>query len=521
LEDARKQKNVPNQIKAMHKLQIAHYFQGGGRRAQVYTYLFLKILEDNNSRIEGLTAKESEDYVLDFMILYHKISIELGDQNGYGSPFPSWIKRLLEKENSTSDKKSLVKIYSGLAYLYKKNQQFKNAELYYKKLLSIDIRTVQMSPSEKVNFLLTYTEVLRIFAENALERGISQINIVHKANKESLPILDSYFDLNIAYLYYSANQFQESLNSLKTNFSRIDSLPYYLKFLTLELLGDNYVSLGGDLLKPNGLYSQVLFESEKIRLSQGSDLVNLFLESRVTLKQLRVRYRQKSISDSDISEIIDLASTVPYPLSRVGSQSRWDDLSQENSLVENILLKRGTVWDAFVVSEVTRGQYTKAFAAGGSFVPISQQEYSARSCIDRKSGCTSDSDSAFLQGLEIAGKNAMLPLTAQKIVRIVSSQNTNLKEANTQDNSAEIKPKTTIIQYFYSFRNEKPTEIHFYVVQPESDLLKIKPIIRCVNLQINQISETCAKYQSSIVNVKVLKGKMISIKLKMKLIKKD
>lgn len=501
-EEARKQKNIPNQIKAMHRLQIAHYFQSGGRRAQVYTYLFSKILEDNNNKIQGLTAKESEDYILDFIILYHKISIETGNQSGYGSSFPIWVKRLVEKEKSTLDKKSLVKIYSGLAYLYKKDQQLKNAELYYKKLNSIDINSVAMSPLEKVSFLLTYTEVLRIFTENDLERGISQIGSIRKANKESLPILNSYFDLNIAYLYYSANQFRESLNSLRTNSSRIDSLPYYLKFLTLELLGDNYVSLGGDLLKPNGLYSQVLIELEKIGFSQGSDLVNLFLESRVTLKQLRVRYRQNGISDGDIFEIIDLSSTAPYPRSRVGSQSQWNGLSQENFLVENILLKRGSVWDAFVVSEVTRGQYTKAFAAGGgSSVPISKEEYMAQSCIDRKIACSSD-DSAFLQGLEIAGKNAMFPLTAQKIAKIVSSQNTNLTDVNIRDNAARIKSKTTIIQYFYNFRNEKPTEIHFYVVQPESNLLKIKPIVRCVNLQINQISEICAKRQSSVVNIK-------------------
>jgi CHAT domain-containing protein/tetratricopeptide (TPR) repeat protein len=501
LEEARKQKNIPNQIKAMHRLQIAHYFQGGGRRAHVYTPLLSEILKENNNKIEGLTAKESEDYTLDFIILHHKISVELGDQSGYGSPFPTWIKGLLERENSTSDKKNLVKIYSGLAYLYKKNQQFKNAEIYYKKLISIDLKTVSMSSMENLSFLLTYIEVLKIFAENDLERGISQINSVRKANKELLSVLDFYLDLNIAYLYYSANQFQESLNSLKTNLSRIDRLPYYVKFLTLELLGDNYVSIGGDLLKPNSLYSQILFESQKIRFSQGSsDFVNPFLEGRVTLKQLRVRYRQNGISNSDISEIIDLSSTAPYPLSRVGSQSRWDDLSQENFLVENILLKKGLVWDAFVVSEVTRGQYTKSFSAG-IFTPISSEEYTARYCFDRKIvGCLIDP--AYLEGLEIADKNAVFPLTALKIARIVSSQNTSITDVSISDNAKQVKTKTTIIQYSYNFRNEKPTEIHFYVVQPESNLLKVKPIVRCVNLQINQISETCAKYQSPVVNIR-------------------
>jgi CHAT domain-containing protein len=497
-EAARKNNNKLGQARAMHRLQLAHYIQGGGRRSTVYTAQLLTLRGDPfGSKNEN--SKEFESYIIDTIILFSKQAIESGEQSGYGSSFSSWIGELRKIEERTSDVKNLVKIYSGLAYLYKNNQQQEEAVLYFKKLNSLDLNSIQMGSIEKISFLLTYTEVLQIFNTNiySYEEGVRRIVKIRDDNNSKIPILTSYFDLNIAHLYFTVGQYKKSIASLQNSFNRINHLPYYLKFLTLELLADNHELIDDDLLQSNQLYSKVLFESESIRFSQGSDLVNSYLEDRVTIKQLRVRTRQKGINDSDIQEITQLSSQVPYPLSTINSQSRWNNLRKDTLLVEDKLLKRGATWDAFVTSEVTRGQFTR-FSSQPDSYRVRDAEGSARLCYERKKSCENINE--YLQGVKISGGQSIFPVTAQKLAKIISSQDEDLNGKTRTNTSVSKKSRTTIVQYFYDFYNQKPNEIHFYVFQPQSNLLKVKPIVRCLNLQAKTISETCQKYQTPVKN---------------------
>jgi CHAT domain-containing protein len=502
LEEARKKKDVDEQVKSMHRLQIAHYFRGGGRRGLVYCYLIVALIDESNKK--GISVKpETEDSLTDCMISFHKGSLETGGDVNHG--FPDWIDTLVKREKLARSQKDLVKIYSGLAYLHGKvspsnNEHRSKAKFYFEKLMGIDIERISMEPIEKIHFLITYVEVIKMFHDkrDAYQAGLEKIRGIGRNNKNAFPLLTSYFHLHEAYLLHAMREFQMSLNSLRVSYLNIEKLPNYIKFLTLELLSDNYVELKGDLQTPNVLYSKALMEMEKIRNTEGSDLINLHLQDRISQKQLKVRTRvrgtySKSLEENDIRiltiiEAISRSSDIPYPYGSGNAQLQFDNMVSENVAIENHLLKRGDLWDALVVSEVTRGQITRSYGYGdrGDYSVIVSGETDARYCYERMINC--DSNSEFAQGLQIAGgsvldpKSAIFPMSIQRIAKAISSQS----------------DKPTIVQYFYDFKSKSPNEIHFYVFKPESDPLKVKPIVRCLNLQTNAISVTCAKYKAPV-----------------------
>jgi CHAT domain-containing protein len=510
-EKARIRKDILEEVKAMQRLQVVHYFHGGGRRVSVYTERTINLLDDLR-KANVLVSKELEDHELDSIILFQKNAVETGASSGRISMISHYISVLLTAEKNTKETRRLVKIYSGLAYLYhknhksKKDRQQEKAEFYWNKLASLDLTKILMEPAERINFLLTYVELIRIFHSNKTlyNKGIQQLNTLKNKYRSNLPILLPYFDLNIAYLHYMVGEIQESLHSLKENQLKAETLPTYIKFLTMELLADNHAAIDRHSPKANSLYSKILFEMEEIKKSYGgSDLVNLFLEKKIVKKQWRVRSifvpenrpnvnMGMSIHDLIILEIVQTSSDMPY--SYQISQDWWNDLTKENVEVENYLLEKGSIWDAFIVSEVTRGQFTRAFSISSNHSLMSE-ERSARYCYIRGFPCNERIKVA--QGFGIAGENAIFPLTTQKLAEIVASQNPQKTSNRTHESG---KSNTTIVQYFYDFKNPNPPEIHFYVFRPESNIQKVKPVVRCISLQVNSISTTCQKYKPPSTN---------------------
>ena len=56
---------------------------------------------------------------------------------------------------------------------------------------------------------------------------------------------------------------------------------------------------------------------------------------------------------------------------------------------------------------------------------------------------------------------------------------------------------STIVEYAYNFIEDRPKEIYVYVFKPERDTRKMKPIVRCINLDPSSIGSTCKAYSQN------------------------
>jgi CHAT domain-containing protein len=463
LEKSREKKNTFEQIRILHKLQVANYCRGAMRRSLVNGNQIIQLVEDLK-KVNQNVNYEFQSYEVDAMLLHHKTSIEIGSI----SLSNQWIASLHDLENGTNDLKIRAKIYLGLAYLYKNieiKKEAKRAEDYFSRLSRISIDNLSMEPLEKFSFLLTYADVIKAFNSNPTMyvSGINTLDLISRKYSQSLPAITPYLKIKIAALHNLLGNFKTSLATLNDNYRQIERIPQHFKLLTLELMGDNTASIG-EYLQSGGHYTQILMDTEKTQNSLGSDFVNIYLSQKVSIKEIRVRFKRVGkLGGSDIMELMRASAELPYPYDLLTAQKWLDNLTTDNSLIQSLFLDKGSVWNAFAVSELTRTQIMRFHNQS------SNERYSVR--LEPLLSLPVTEDSRTPEGFQIAGRDSMFPVASQQLASIISSQSKGVTQND----------RTTIVEYSYDFK-DNPSEIYIYIFRPEKNLLKVKPISLCINL---------------------------------------
>jgi CHAT domain-containing protein len=470
LAQSKKDKNRLQEAKILNQLQFAYYCQGELRRSLIVGQDLSEVLR--NLFNGNIADSQIISMIVDNIVLYMHTEVERGETEKLNER----VDELLQYQKLASDSKTKAKFSLGLASAYNLSRKEDQFNASFKEFTDFNIDISKLQTSENLQFIFAYINTIKLLKDKKTTYldGVKIISNVKQLYDNQNSIIVKYAELNIASLYHTGEQYDKSSSLLVNNYQKIDLLPTLFQFLTLDILGDNaYVEK--KYLEAKKYYS--LLENILLKpVKRGADTHARLLRA-VVVKIARTNsLLGRVFSKEDIQTIVYQSSGNSEVDSSKDVQNRIDKLAGDSIAIQSSLIEKKLIWDALVVSELTRNQLTKR-----------QLNIKFDLVFDGL-----ENESFHMLSLEVAGKESLFPKAALNLASSFQFQNMVDFNDGYQDPRHIVRTsKSTIIEYAYDLTNNYPKEIYAYILRPEVDMRKMRPIVRCINLDPSSITPIC------------------------------
>jgi CHAT domain-containing protein len=498
LAQSRKDKDRFHEAKVLSQLQFSYYCQGALRRSLVTGQDLSEILTDLFKK--GVSTPQITSLIADNVALYMHTEIERGETE----KIVERLDELLQYQKTDADTKTKAKILLGLMYGTHLNRNKNLYEKSFKEFESISSVMNSLHSADDIQLVFQYIDTIKLIKSDEKQYllGIKSIEKIKQQYKKDFPVIVAYAELKIASLYQIGKDLGKSSFLLENNYQRINQLPGIFRYMTWDILGDNAFAE-----KKYSLAAKYYLELTRnldyiMRRNGGSDSIHGQIFKTVATKIARNNsFLERRFSKEGIFTILARAIG-EEPGTYKDIQNIIDKLNHDSFTIQKELLDRDLLWDAFTVSEITRTQLTKRTLGIASFL--------------RDDNSTKIVNPATLAlSYQVAGKESLFPISALNLASSFQSQNFFNLNNEYKDKSHIVRTtESTIVEYSYDFKDTHPKEIYVYILKPEIDMRKMKPIVRCISLDPIEISPVCGKYLHKKLSSNTDKNTILNVEFK-------
>jgi CHAT domain-containing protein len=499
---AKENKDIFLEAKILSQLQFAHYCKGGFRRSLIIGQQLSDLLAAISK--QGIADERIASLIADNTLLYMYTEIE----RGYHQNIKERINDFVKDQGKAISPKIKAKFFLGLAYGYYLDENHKLYNENLNKFRRIYQNIDELDVNEDLQLIFAYIKATKEFNSNGQDDYKNGVDIITRINQKhgaKAAIINSFALVNIAALYFFEKEYNKSSSTLGKNLQNIERIPSLFRYLTWDILGDNATAK-----KDFSLAKQYYTTLDDTLFKGNSETIPQQFHNRVRIKLIRTNYLlTQDMSREDITVLLAFSNGLDIGTFK-DIQRRINDLSNDSITLQKLLVSKNLIWEAFTVSEATRSQITRRVLDDDDRNSFSSAFNQDLGFYSRKPSYSS----RLSLNYEIAGnKDTMFPISILSLANSFRNQNLiRINDGYTIPSHIVKTSKSTVIEYAYDFKNDRPKEIYVYILKPQTDIKRMEPIIRCINLDVSSISSFCKDHsRNSMVSVPSWNKKKISI----------
>jgi tetratricopeptide (TPR) repeat protein len=487
---AQKDKDTALEVKVLSRLQLAYYCQGAIRRSMV-------VAQDLSKKISPLANRDVSNQKLvaaiaDNIIWYQYAGVEQGNSDHTDEV----IKEYLENINRAKNSDVKARFYLGLAYAYYLQGDMKSFDNYKQKLERIYPKFDNLGENADLTLILSLIKfnsatsrhqkddslTVRAAATEQEKKdrlAIARITALQQRYEKVYPIVKFFSHINLVAIYFASENYSNALAILANSEQKIGKIPDLFRYHILNYLA-NIAAREKRYSQASNYYSLLGEELHTAERNNGSDGIPAALYTSILNKLVRIKYLSgKSLSQKEIFSLVYASSEEVFMAAnnRI-TQQFFNDRLGDGIIAQKSLIAQGLIWDAFAASEYTRTKLSRLSL--GDKMSIRDDEYVKRS-MDMN-----------LHPF----KESLSPNSVWNLAFMIQSQNRIEINQKYGDSVHKILGggRSTIVEYAYNFVEKNPVEIFIYIIKPGMDTMKMKPILRCIPLDLSLASDICKSY---------------------------